>query len=130
HERARVIYKYALERITNEKNEGIFKAYAIHEKKFGDRINIEDAVVNKRKYQYEQEIRYNPCNYDAWFDYLKLIELEGNIEMVRENYEKAIANIPPTEDKKFWRRYIYLWISYAVFEELVAGDVPRTRQIY
>ena len=31
---------------------------------------------------------------------------------------------------RFWRRYIYLWINYALFEELQASDVERTREVY
>ena len=33
-------------------------------------------------------------NYDAWFDYLRLVESEGNSEVVRETYERAVANVP------------------------------------
>ena len=32
-------------------------------------------------------------------------------------YERAIANVPPVLEKRFWRRYVYLWIYYALFEE-------------
>jgi crooked neck len=46
---------------------------------------------------------------------------------VREVYERAIANIPPATEKKFWRRYIYLWINYALFEELQAKVCSITR---
>jgi hypothetical protein len=45
-------------------------------------------------------------------------------------YERAVANLPPGADKRFWRRYIYLWIKYALFEELDAGDVERAREVY
>ena len=34
----------------------------------------------------------------------------------REKYERAISNVPPIMEKKYWRRYIYLWIKYALFE--------------
>jgi crooked neck len=37
--------------------------------------------------------------------------------------------VPPPE-KRFWRRYIYLWINYAVFEEMEAQDIDHTRQVY
>ncbi|KAB0798184.1 hypothetical protein PPYR_09177 [Photinus pyralis] len=130
HERARIIYKYALEHIPKEQAKELFKAYTIHEKKYGDRSGIEDVIVSKRKFQYEQEIAQNPTNYDAWFDYLRLIESEGDDDVIRETYERAIANIPPTKNKQFWRRYIYLWINYALFEELEARDFDRTRQVY
>ncbi len=35
-----------------------------------------------------------------------------------------------TQEKRFWRRYIYLWIYYALYEELLAKDPERTRQVY
>ena len=64
-------------------------------------------IVSKRKYQYEQEVKENPSNYDAWFDYLRLVESEGDIDVIRETYERAIANVPPTKVSKFF--FIYIW---------------------
>lgn len=34
------------------------------------------------------------------------------------------------QEKRHWRRYIYLWIYYAVFEELTTKDMERARQVY
>lgn len=130
HERARVIFKYALDRIPKENTKELYKAYIIHEKKYGDRSGIENVIVSKRKFQYEKEIEQDPTNYDAWFDYLKIMENEGDVDVIRETYEKAIANVPPSKQKQYWRRYIYLWIKYAVFEELKCQDVERTREVY
>ena len=65
-----------------------------------------------------KEVKTNSFNYDAWFDYIRLMENDGTIEQVREVYERAIANVPPTQEKRFWRRYIYIWINYALYEEL------------
>lgn len=62
----------------------------------------------------------NPHNYDAWFDYLRLVESDMDTETVREVYERAIANVPPIQEKRHWKRYIYLWINYALYEELEA----------
>jgi tetratricopeptide (TPR) repeat protein len=45
-------------------------------------------------------------------------------------YERAIANVPPAEEKRYWQRYIYLWINYALYEELDAQDIERTREVY
>lgn len=130
HDRARIIYKYALDHIPKDQTKELYKAYTIHEKKYGDRSGIEEVIVSKRKFQYEQEIAQNPTNYDAWFDYIRLVEGEGDTETTRETYERAIANVPPTKNKQYWRRYIYLWINYALFEELEARDYERTRQVY
>ncbi|CAN8000670.1 unnamed protein product [Ixodes hexagonus] len=130
HDRVRVIYKYALDHIPKDKAQELFKNYTIHEKKYGDRAGIEDVIVSKRKYQYEEQIKENALNYDAWFDYLRLMESEGNVDATRETYERAIANVPLSKEKRYWRRYIYLWVNYALFEELETGDVERTREVY
>lgn len=45
-------------------------------------------------------------------------------------YERAISNIPPIAEKRFWRRYIYLWINYALFEELEAQDYERVGSLF
>lgn len=130
HERARVIYKYALDVLPKDQCQEIYKAYTVHEKKFGSRAAIEDVIVSKRRFQYEEEVKSNPLNYDAWFDYIRLLEADANTEQVRDTYERAIANIPPSKEKRHWRRYIYLWINYALYEELEAEDVEKTRDVY
>jgi crooked neck len=48
------------------------------------REGIEDVVLSKRRFTYEQEIAANPLNYDAWFDYVKLEESTGNHDRIRE----------------------------------------------
>ena len=44
-----------------------------------------------------QEVKANPFNYDAWFDYLRLMETDSDEEQTREVYERAIANVPPSK---------------------------------
>lgn len=53
----RVIYKYALDRIAKHEAQELFKNYTIFEKKFGDRRGIEDIIVSKRRFQYEEEVK-------------------------------------------------------------------------
>ena len=130
YERTRTIYKYALDHIPKQQAQELFKAYTHFEKNYGDRAGIETVIISKRKFQYEEEIKANPMNYDAWFDYIRLVEAEETQDVIREVYERAIANIPPSTEKRFWRRYVYLWIYYALYEELVAKDYDRTRQVY
>ncbi|CAI9717781.1 neck 1 [Octopus vulgaris] len=130
HERARAIYKFALDGLPKEKCTEIYKNYTKHEKRYGDRTAIEDVIVSKRRFQYEEEVKANPMNYDAWFDYLRLLEADGEVEQIREVYERAIANVPPSQDKRHWRRYIYLWIMYGFFEELDCMDADRVRAVY
>jgi len=42
------------------------------EKRFGDKEGIEEVIVGKRRFQYEEELKKNPNNYDIWFDFIRL----------------------------------------------------------
>ncbi|KAH7513816.1 hypothetical protein FEM48_Zijuj11G0022300 [Ziziphus jujuba var. spinosa] len=145
--RCRNVYERAVEILADdEEAEQLFVAFAefeercketerarkfvAFEKQYGDKEGIEDAIVGKRRFQYEDDVRKNPFNYDAWFDYIRLEESVGNKARIREVYERAIANVPPAEEKRYWQRYIYLWINYALYEELDAEDMERTRDVY
>lgn len=130
YERARAIYKYALDRLPRSKSRLLHKAYTTFEKQFGDQDGVEDVVLSKRRVFYEEQVRENPKNYDAWFDYAGLEEASRDADRIRDVYERAIAQVPPTQEKRHWRRYIYLWIFYAVWEELEGQDIERARQIY
>ena len=125
YERARVIYQYALDRLPRSKSQLLHKSYTTFEKQFGEREGVEDVILSKRRVQYEEQIKENPKNYDVWFDYARLEETLGDKNRVRDVYERAIANIPPTKEKRHWRRYIYLWVFYALWEEMEGKVGPQ-----
>mmetsp|Transcript_55983 Transcript_55983/g.133393 ORF Transcript_55983/g.133393 Transcript_55983/m.133393 type:complete len:671 (-) Transcript_55983:41-2053(-) len=129
-DRAQAIYKLALDVLPKGASDELYRAYVSFEKQHGDRDAIEEVVLNKRRFMYEDVLGKNPRNYDTWFDYTKLEESCGDVRRIREVYERAIANKPPMNQKRFWRRYIYLWINYALFEELQTGDIEKARAVY
>lgn len=129
-ERARAIYKYALDRMPRSKAVNLHKHYTTFEKQYGDREGVEDVILSKRRVQYEEQVKENPKNYDSWIDYARLEETGGDVERIRDVYERAIAQVPPTQEKRHWRRYIYLWVFYALWEEVDNKEVERARQIY
>ncbi|WFD29844.1 NineTeen Complex (NTC) component [Malassezia sp. CBS 17886] len=146
--RARTVYKYVLERLPRAKSEGIYASYTRFEKQFGSIKGVEDTVTHKRRLQYEEDIDAAhgvPGNYDTWFDYSRLEEesfrtltekgapepmLHAAREKVRNVYERAVALVPPTNEKRLWRRYVYLWLRYALFEEIDAVDYDRAKKVY
>lgn len=147
-DRARIIYKYALERLPRAKSEGIYASYTRFEKQFGSIKGVEDTVVQKRRLQYEEEIDAadgNAGNYDTWFDYTRLEEesyrslreeggtdtmVAAALNKVRSVYERGVALVPPALEKRLWRRYIYLWLRWALFEEEDAQDLERAKSVY
>ncbi|OAA53752.1 cell cycle control protein [Niveomyces insectorum RCEF 264] len=130
YDRARAIYKFGLDNLPRAKSMLLHKEYTTFEKQFGDREGIEDVVVSKRRRQYEEQVKETPKNYDVWFDWARLEETTGDADRIRDVYEKAVAQIPPAPEKRLWRRYIFLWIFYALWEETEAKNADRARQIY
>ena len=130
YERARAIFKYALDRLPRSRSAILHKSYTQFEKQFGNREGVEDVVLAKRRVQYEDQLKSEPNNYDIWIDLARLEESGGDIEKIRDTYERAIAQVPASQEKRNWRRYIYLWIFYALWEEVTTNDTDRVRQIY
>ena len=91
---------------------------------------MEEVVVMRRRHQLEANVQQEPLNYDTWFDYPRLEEQAGDVARTREVYERAIANKPPILEKRYWKRYIYLWLNYALFEEVQAENGERAGKIY
>eukprot|EP01022_Parablepharisma_sp_SALTPOND_P033026 TRINITY_DN88064_c2_g1_i1.p1 TRINITY_DN88064_c2_g1~~TRINITY_DN88064_c2_g1_i1.p1 ORF type:complete len:825 (-),score=106.77 TRINITY_DN88064_c2_g1_i1:1366-3840(-) len=129
-ERVRTLYQFALEHIPKEKARHLYDTYIQFEKEHGSKDSIETVILNKRRHFYEQEIAKNPLNYDNWFDYARLEESTNDPDRAREIYERGISNIPPIEEKSHWKRYIFLWLNYAIFEELQAKSFIRAKEVY
>lgn len=156
YDRARCIYQFALDNLPKHRARDLYDKYVAFEKSYGDKEGIELVILSKRRFQYEEEIKAAASgkaggvyNYDIFFDYIRLeqdrlesiiaspnsaVHTQQNIltqkSRIRELYERAVANIPLVmNEKKHWKRYIYLWIYWLVFEELSMGDVARVREI-
>lgn len=73
-ERAKILYKYALDNIPKEKSQRLYQQFLEFEKQYGTREEMEDAILMKRRHFLEQEVAKEPFNYDNWFDYTMLEE--------------------------------------------------------
>lgn len=90
--------------------------------------------MQARRQTLEQKLEEEQDNYDLWFDYCNLeeqaAECPEKIERIRTIYERAVVHLPPASDKRFWKRFIYLWINFALFEEQMAMDREKAQLIY
>lgn len=129
-ERARSIYKLFLEKLSRSKAQNLFKEFTKFEKQCGDKEGLEDVILSRRRREYEDKLVKSPYDYDIWYSYLQLLEETAATKSeLREVFERSIQKIPEIAEKSCWRRYIYLWIRYAVYEEL-SGDIERARSVY
>jgi crooked neck len=82
-----------------------------------------------RARRYREKTTADGYDYDSWLEWARLEATHGGLAEVRDVYERAVANVPPAQEKPFWVRYIYLWINYAVFEEVEADDADRAAEV-
>ena len=132
YDRARAIYRFALDHTKRGRVAALFDKYALFEKQHGDREELETVILAKRRLQYEQQLQSNPYQYDTYFDYLHLEQSMPRVDTaaVRALFERGVAAVPKVASKRAWKRYIYIWIYFAVWEELSMHDTARVRQIY
>jgi crooked neck len=136
-ERARAILKLGVGSLPATQQAVLLLRQASFEKKHGERSQVEELVYRKRKEEYEADILADPLNYDSWFDYIRLeqgvfasAKTADQLHCVRQLHQRAQAARPPVCEKVFWKRYIYLWLFAAVFEEQQAVDFVAARTVY
>lgn len=131
YERVKLIYDYALNKLPRDKAPELYENFSNFQKKHGGQEDIENLISHKRKLIYENRLVTNPYDYDTWFDYIQMAEEEFTFEEVEDIYERAVANTPRNRtNKDHWRRYVYLWIYYATFEELIVKDAEKAFKVY
>ena len=130
YERAREIFKFGLKEIPKDKAKKLYEEYVNFEKEHGTKEKIDEVVLGERRGIYKDLLAQNQLNYDTWINLVTLEEAAGNVQKTREVYEAAVKCVPPAEEKRFWKRYIFLWYNYAAFEEEVAKDPHRANEVY
>lgn len=129
-ERGRAIYKLGMQRWAMANAPGLFHSYAAFERQHGTANTIASVVAVRKRAEYAARLEAEPLDYDTWHAYVALEEEQANDPAaVCEIYERAIAAIPPSDEKRHWRRYIYLWLAYAAYEELVVGSMEQAEAV-
>lgn len=131
YQRVRAIYKYALNKLSKQESLAIFQRYVQFEKQYGTINDIEYTVLQNKIYEYNELIELNPYDYDHWLDYIKmLIDTNYNQTIICELFERSLIYAPPIHTKPSYKRYIYLYVYYALYTELVLNDSNKAQTIY
>lgn len=137
YERAHAIYR---ELLNNENISKLFsreqrlqfqEKYTTFEKIHGNKENIEESIVMSRKMRYEAELSHNPNDYDTWWKYIKIFENDQNEDLVRIKFHEAF-NYKPSDNHKSiaWRRYVFLYIKCALWEEFTCRNAEGAREAW
>jgi crooked neck len=96
----------------------LYAAYTKFKKQHSTRSILQSALLGKQRIQYEEALSHHGRNYDVWFDFVRLeegavrtLKKEGGtkeeedaaVERVRDVYERAVAQVPPGQEKRHWR---------------------------
>lgn len=111
----------------------LYQAYTEFAKAFGTADQALDGIVRKRLLQYQHEVAEDPLDYDTWWLYitLKISAAPEGAAAVFALFDAACSHVPHDATKTVrWRRYIYLWIRYALYAELEAHDAAHARRVW
>ncbi|KAK6202767.1 cell cycle control protein [Scheffersomyces amazonensis] len=135
YERARAIYNIILDTSkvklsTFQRNE-ILKNFSDFEKNHGNKDSIQSTIIQKRLIKYEQDLIETPDDYDTWWIYINLLSENAKPETLRSKFKKSVSKVPSEKVKSItWKRYIYLWIRYILWEEFNCGDIEESRSLW
>lgn len=135
-ERANAIFKLILDKasqvkLSKEVRDLLYQRYGEFSKENSVVDDIEGSILLKRKLKYQRELESDREDYDAWWSLLNIIENENNPNELRQTYELAIANIPKDTVKSLrWRRYIMVYVRYALWEELIQNEPESAKTIW
>ncbi|KAJ7247256.1 hypothetical protein C8J57DRAFT_1475806 [Mycena rebaudengoi] len=138
YERTRMFYKFALERIPRSKSAQLYAAYTKLEKQHGTRSTLDNTVLGNMTGAITTPGSTTRLGEGVWQDLkdegVTVEEEAAAAGRIREVYECAVLQVPPSGEKRHWRRYIFLWLDYVLFEEIEtkvgALDYARACQIY
>ncbi|CDK28556.1 unnamed protein product [Kuraishia capsulata CBS 1993] len=130
--KARELFQWALKTLSGDDRSTVYDGYSKFEKQYGDREGIEFVILQKRKQKYLKSLEEDKRDYDAWWALFNLLQGDHTVttDEVRSFYKDALASSPDSHRKDDWRRYIYLPIRYAVWEELTENSEENARGVY
>lgn len=129
-EKARAIYKTILDLnlLSKQQQARVFEDFSEFERKYGGIGDTDSTLRLKRILQYEKDIEEDSHDYDAWWEYIKLQENEKPNNEIISVLEKAVSTKPKHKSKlTSWRRYVFLWIKLAWYQELKMLDIDAAR---
>ncbi|KAJ7204866.1 hypothetical protein C8J57DRAFT_1259178 [Mycena rebaudengoi] len=138
YERTRMFYKFALERIPRSKSAQLYAAYTKLEKQHGTRSMLDNTVLGNTTGAIMMPGSTTRLGEGVWQDLkdkgVTVEEEAAAAGRIREVYKCTVLQVPPSGEKRHWRRYIFLWLDYVLFEEIEtkvgALDYARAHQIY
>ncbi len=126
------VFKLGMEKLAPENSKNLYAAYVGFTQESGSRDEIEQLLFEKRRVVYEKQLvdddSQGEDSWDVYFNYSRMEVQAGELDRAREIFERSIAHVPNFFSPKP-KRYMYLWLFYAQFEEVFGHDVDRAGRV-
>lgn len=104
--------------------------YIGFQKRNGNSQQIENIVLDQRRKDYHLLLQQtSEYDYDIWLNLIRLEESTGDYQNILKIYEQFITKVPPVQTKRSWKRYFYIFLNYAIYEELTNNNEENARNI-
>ena len=131
-ERGRAIYKIGIDNMPESSAHDLYPSYLQFEKRYGGNTEIENAIIEQKKIQYQKILDENPNDYDSWFELSQLLIESGKYDEARELFRNCFIHKPnlEAEEKSEWSRFVQIILEWALFEEKQAKNNDNARKVY
>lgn len=131
-ERGRAILEHlmGLPHLLNLEKSDLLGCLTEFEKLYGS-SSLKGQSSLKRELKCEAALAANKKDYDTWWELIKIREQSGSVQQIQKLFEEAVSTWPEDKEKlTVWRRYIFLWIKYALWEEFKQHRVEQAREVW
>lgn len=111
----------------------VFRSLTEFERLYGTLSAVEGQILVKKELKCEAAVSANPRDYDTWWELIKIKETAVGTaaEELRQVYRQATSTYPQDSEKLTkWRRYVFLWIRFALWEEFKQRQVENAREVW
>lgn len=117
--------------LSEPKLNDIYKAYKTFKKVYFDQNDVESDLFIQSKLNYEHLLKEYEYDSDLWLKYINICQFNNDLNTVKTLFKKSITYIPNDNSKTIkWKRYIFLWIKYALWEEFTNKDIMAAKKVW
>ena len=136
-ERSQAIFATILDKskfnFTSSQYQNLLHYFTYFDINMGDKESTLSTILLKRKLKYSTNVEQDRLDFDSWWLLLDITMEDKSLsfEEIRTLFDRAVEAVPPHETKTLlWKRWIFLWIRYAFWEEFTNDDIARAKGVW
>ena len=116
------IYEMGIARLKDAQMMKLKVEYMKFQAKHGKEKDTHKIILDDRKSEYVEELKKQPMAYDSWLNLVLLEQEAGDFAVARQVFLDAEVNVPKSSEKSDWKRFVFIFLAHAIFEETKMSD--------